>query len=120
MGCHLVGGNPGRFGLFAARVRADLCLVRHDAGRRRQRRSRDRALGRSGVRAAHARGNQGHAELENVAAPDRIMFGTDWPFANARVTAEAMKTYEALDAVSSTQRSAIDRGNALRLFPKFA
>ena len=37
-----------------------------------------------------------------------------------RVTAEAMKTYEALDAITPAQRAAIDRGNALRLFPEFA
>ena len=43
-------------------------------------------------------GEQTWGCLENVAAPDQIVFGTDWPFANARVTAEAMKTYEALDA----------------------
>ena len=48
------------------------------------------------------------------------MFGTDWPFANENVTVQAMKTYEALDAISPVQRSAIDRGNALRLFPQFA
>jgi predicted TIM-barrel fold metal-dependent hydrolase len=58
--------------------------------------------------------------LENVAAPEQIVFGTDWPFANVRVTAEAMKTYEALPAITPTQRQAIDRGNALRLFPQFA
>jgi predicted TIM-barrel fold metal-dependent hydrolase len=58
--------------------------------------------------------------LENVAAPEQIVFGTDWPFANLRVTAEAMKTYEALPAISPAQRAAIDRGNALRLFPQFA
>ena len=34
--------------------------------------------------------------LENVASPDQIVFGTDWPFANVNVTAAAMKTYEAL------------------------
>ena len=43
-------------------------------------------------------GEQTWGCLENVAAPDQIVFGTDWPFANASVTAEAMKTYEALDA----------------------
>ena len=48
------------------------------------------------------------------------MFGTDWPFANVRVTDAAMKTYEALDAISPAQRAAIDRGNALRLFPQLA
>ncbi len=58
--------------------------------------------------------------LENVAAPDQIVFGSDWPFANARVTAEAIKTYEALPAITPAQRAAIDRGNALRLFPQFA
>ena len=57
--------------------------------------------------------------LENVAAMDQIVFGSDWPFANTRVTDEAIKTYEALDAISPAQRAAIDRGNALRLFPQF-
>jgi predicted TIM-barrel fold metal-dependent hydrolase len=58
--------------------------------------------------------------LENVASPDRIVFGTDWPFANVNVTAAAMKTYESLPAISSAERAAIDRGNALRLFPQLA
>jgi predicted TIM-barrel fold metal-dependent hydrolase len=58
--------------------------------------------------------------LQNVAAPEQIVFGTDWPFANVRVTAAAMKTYEALDAITPAQRAAIDRGNALRLFPQLA
>jgi hypothetical protein len=31
-----------------------------------------------------------------------------------------MKTYEALDVITPVQRAAIDRGNALRLFPEFA
>ncbi len=58
--------------------------------------------------------------LENVAAMDQIVFGSDWPFANVRVTESAIKTYEALDAIAPAQRAAIDRGNALRLFPQFA
>ena len=65
-------------------------------------------------------GEQTWGCLENVASPEQIVFGTDWPFANVNVTAEAMKTYEALDAITPAQRSAIDRGNALRLFPQFA
>jgi predicted TIM-barrel fold metal-dependent hydrolase len=55
--------------------------------------------------------------LAAVAAPDRIVFGSDWPFANARVVAEALQTYEA-GAVDDLQRPAIDRGNALALFPQ--
>ncbi len=58
--------------------------------------------------------------LANVASEDQIVFGSDWPFANARVTTAAIKTYEALDAIAPAQRAAIDRGNALRLFPQFA
>jgi predicted TIM-barrel fold metal-dependent hydrolase len=57
--------------------------------------------------------------LKGVASPDRVVFGSDWPFANARVTAEAVKTYEAIP-LSPALRSAIDRANALALFPQFA
>ena len=57
--------------------------------------------------------------LDHVAAPERIVFGTDFPFANPRVIAEAVKAHEAR-ALSDAQRAAIDRGNALALFPKFA
>jgi predicted TIM-barrel fold metal-dependent hydrolase len=57
--------------------------------------------------------------LQHIADPGRIVFGSDWPFANARVTAEAIKTYEALP-LAPEQREAIDRGNALALFPQFA
>jgi 6-methylsalicylate decarboxylase len=57
--------------------------------------------------------------LASVAPPGQIVFGSDWPFANARVIAEMMQTYEASPAVSGPQRVAIDRGNALTLFPQF-
>jgi predicted TIM-barrel fold metal-dependent hydrolase len=55
--------------------------------------------------------------LTTVAAPDKILFGSDWPFANARVVAEEIKTHTAPLLHSEEQRAAIDRGNALRLFP---
>ncbi len=47
------------------------------------------------------------------------MFGTDFPFANPRVIAEAVKTYES-GFSSEERRIAIDRANALALFPKYA
>jgi predicted TIM-barrel fold metal-dependent hydrolase len=56
--------------------------------------------------------------LDNVALPERILFGTDYPFANPRVIAEAVKTHEGRD-LPSARRAAIDRGNALKLFPKY-
>jgi predicted TIM-barrel fold metal-dependent hydrolase len=58
--------------------------------------------------------------LASIAAPERIVFGSDWPFANARVIAEALRTYEADAAIAPAQRNAIDRGNAVALFPQFA
>jgi predicted TIM-barrel fold metal-dependent hydrolase len=59
------------------------------------------------------------ASLAGVASPEQIVFGSDWPFANVRVIGEANRTYEA-QPLASGQRAAIDRGNALSLFPRFA
>jgi predicted TIM-barrel fold metal-dependent hydrolase len=63
--------------------------------------------------------NETMACLAGVAAPEQIVFGSDWPFANARVIAEAVSTYEGVP-ISQAQRGAIDRGNALSLFPQYA
>jgi 6-methylsalicylate decarboxylase len=57
--------------------------------------------------------------LAGAAEPGQIVFGSDWPFANTRVTVEAVKTYEAIP-LPPAQRDAIDRNNALSLFPQFA
>jgi predicted TIM-barrel fold metal-dependent hydrolase len=57
--------------------------------------------------------------LAGVARPEQVVFGTDWPFANARVVAEAFKHYDAAAPAAGLQRAAIDRGNALTLFPQF-
>ena len=58
--------------------------------------------------------------LAAVARPQQVVFGTDWPFANDRVVAEAMKAYCAGTPIGGLERAAIDRGNALALFPQFA
>jgi len=57
--------------------------------------------------------------VERIAPAGQVVFGSDWPFANARVIAEAVKAYEAI-AIPQAQRDAIDRGNALSLFPQLA
>jgi predicted TIM-barrel fold metal-dependent hydrolase len=57
--------------------------------------------------------------LKGVAAGNQIVFGSDWPFANARVVTEAVRTYEGV-TMPAQQRNAIDRDNALSLFPQFA
>ena len=63
---------------------------------------------------------QTFACLAEVALPNQIVFGSDWPFANAKVIGEAIKTYEATTSLPQAQRNAIDRDNALSLFPQFA
>lgn len=57
--------------------------------------------------------------LNAVAPPGQIVFGSDWPFANSAVIAEAVRSFERI-AMSREQRAAIDRRNALSLFPQFA
>jgi predicted TIM-barrel fold metal-dependent hydrolase len=57
--------------------------------------------------------------VERLAPAGQIVFGSDWPFANARVINEAVKTYEAVP-LPQAQREAIDRGNALSLLPQWA
>jgi predicted TIM-barrel fold metal-dependent hydrolase len=64
-------------------------------------------------------GEQTFGALDHVARPERIVFGTDFPFANPRVIAEALSTYES-GFLSEERRFAIDRANALALFPKYA
>src|SRR5436190_470285 len=64
-------------------------------------------------------GEQTFGALDRVARPERIVFGSDFPFANPRVIVEAVKTHES-GFLPEARRTAIDRGNALVLFPKFA
>jgi predicted TIM-barrel fold metal-dependent hydrolase len=63
-------------------------------------------------------GPQTMDSLAHVALPERIVFGSDWPFANARVIAEAIDTHE--QSTAEPQRGAIDRTNAQALFPRLA
>jgi 6-methylsalicylate decarboxylase len=64
-------------------------------------------------------GEQTFGALDHVARPERIVFGTDYPFANPGVIAEAVTTHES-GFLSDVRRAAIDRGNALALFPRYA
>ena len=64
-------------------------------------------------------GEQTFGSLDRVASPERIVFGTDYPFANPRVIAEMIQTHES-GFLSDARRAQIDRANALALFPKYA
>jgi predicted TIM-barrel fold metal-dependent hydrolase len=64
-------------------------------------------------------GEQTYGALDRTARPERIVFGSDFPFANSRVIAEAVRTHES-GFLSGERRLMIDRTNALALFPKYA
>jgi predicted TIM-barrel fold metal-dependent hydrolase len=64
-------------------------------------------------------GRETFGALDQVAHSERIVFGSDFPFANTRVISEAIKTYES-GFLPQDRRRAIDRANALALFPKYA
>ena len=65
-------------------------------------------------------GRTAMAALEEFTAPERVLFGSDWPYANADVVAQAMNVYETPGLISPSRRSGIDRDNSLALFPRLA
>lgn len=65
-------------------------------------------------------GPQTLASLELVAAPERILFGTDFPYTSVEVVADEVKSLKEQEFSSASQRAAIDRGNALALFPRLS
>lgn len=58
--------------------------------------------------------------LKTVADPGRILFGSDWPFVPPALVAEEIRTHCEPGLHSEAERAAIDRGNALKLFPQLA
>jgi len=46
------------------------------------------------------------------------VFGSDWPFVQPKLVAEAIQAHMTPGLHSDAQRAAIDRGNALKLFPE--
>ena len=62
---------------------------------------------------------QGHHEgalkaLMTIIPPSQVLYGTDYPFWDGRKVSEGLARYP----FSAADRLAIDRGNALRLFPR--
>lgn len=58
--------------------------------------------------------------LKTVADPEKILFGSDWPFVQAPLVAEEVATHQMPGLHTEAERAAIDRGNALKLFPGLA
>ncbi|MGU7774820.1 amidohydrolase family protein [Burkholderia sp. MR1-5-21] len=60
------------------------------------------------------------AALRELVEPSQILFGSDFPFAPAPVTAMQRDTLERSPIWDADARAGIDRGHALRLFPRLA
>jgi predicted TIM-barrel fold metal-dependent hydrolase len=55
-----------------------------------------------------------------VAAPERILFGSDWPYCPDVMTEDMVGALHDQKGLDEEQAQAIERGNALGLFPRFA
>jgi 6-methylsalicylate decarboxylase len=65
-------------------------------------------------------GSASIAALREIAEPSRVLFGSDWPFANAKVVPEEIRSLGQPGLLTTVESEAIHRGNALALFPKLA
>lgn len=68
---------------------------------------------------ALACGSATMGSLKIVADTGKLLFGSDWPFVQAPLVSEAVTTHTAIGLHSEREREAIDRINALKLFPRF-
>jgi 6-methylsalicylate decarboxylase len=57
--------------------------------------------------------------LLETAAPERILFGSDWPYAPAKITGLSIAGIREAPGVTERLRAGIERENALNLFPRF-
>jgi predicted TIM-barrel fold metal-dependent hydrolase len=69
---------------------------------------------------ALASGAAPFAALSRIAATERIVFGSDWPFCNDRVVTEEVADFTAPDFLPPQAIAMIARDNALKLFPNRA
>jgi predicted TIM-barrel fold metal-dependent hydrolase len=60
--------------------------------------------------------------LSDVAEPDRILFGTDFPFAlsGERIVHDTIAGVRAYEGYDAAMRQKVERDNALALFPRLA
>jgi len=58
--------------------------------------------------------------LKAFAENDRILFGTDFPFAPADITASFTTKLDAYEGLTADEHRAISHGNAWTLFPRLA
>ena len=76
-------------------------------------------IGRFWFETALAAGPTTFGALKALADPERIVFGSDWPYCPDVMTRDMLAALASVD-LSEEGREAVERGNALRLFPRFA
>ena len=82
---------------------------------------RSRIHRRVAVRAHLARAEKlRFAALKEFVPTKQVLFGSDWPMVNARVVKIETTGLESSKVLDDAARRAIDRDNALALFPRFA
>jgi predicted TIM-barrel fold metal-dependent hydrolase len=64
-------------------------------------------------------GPQTFGSLKAVAARDQILFGSDWPYCPDDMTDDMTGALSDPTMLDAHERAAIERGNALKLFPRF-
>ena len=60
------------------------------------------------------------AALNQLVDPSHILFGSDFPFAPAPAVGMERKSLEGLEVIGAPEKIAINRDNALKLFPRYA
>ncbi len=65
-------------------------------------------------------GRQPLATTKEIAQPERILFGSDWPYCPDDMTDDMIKARQDSGLFDAAQQVAIDRGNAEKLFPRLA
>lgn len=58
--------------------------------------------------------------LKDFAADDHILFGTDFPYAPPDVASYFVTAFDKSEHLSASERAAINKGNALALFPRLS
>jgi predicted TIM-barrel fold metal-dependent hydrolase len=69
---------------------------------------------------ALAAGPSTMGSLKAVADPTRIVFGSDWPYCPSEMADDMIAALADNTMLDAGERAAIERGNALALFPRFA
>jgi predicted TIM-barrel fold metal-dependent hydrolase len=77
-------------------------------------------IGRFWFDTAQAAGPAVLAALRAVAKPEKVLYGSDWPYCPETVVQETNKAIDASSVLSSAEAEGIRRTNALALFPRLA